>query len=355
MKITHIEVGSKDFKLVKPYRIANITIDKVSNCFVTLSLENGVTGFGTGAPIDFVTGENMTSCLNALDQSHLSWLLNQSIYSLPALTKTLQTKLGSSPAARAALDIALYDAYGKLCKIPLVDVLGRAHRTLPTSITVGIKNIDDSIRESLEYVAQGFQIIKIKLGEDVDKDIEMVHVLSERLPKEIKLRVDMNQGYGLEQLLKFVNKTNELDIELIEQPFARHANQDLQQLPLAIRNIIAADESLISVDDGFGLIAPHKLCNIFNIKLMKCGGITPALQLANLAQWAEVDLMWGCMDESIIGISAALHTALACPKTKYLDLDGSFDIAKDIVKGGFILEKGMLSTTDQPGLGVELI
>ena len=86
---------------------------------------------------------------------------------------------------------------------------------------------------------------------------------------------------------------------------------------------IAADESLLNEEDARWLAAPPRACGIFNIKLMKCGGIRPALRMAAIAQAAGVDLMWGCMDESRISIAAALHAALSCPATRYLDLDGS--------------------------------
>jgi len=87
---------------------------------------------------------------------------------------------------------------------------------------------------------------------------------------------------------------------------------------------------------------------------MKCGGIRSALRIARVAQSADIALMWGCMDESIISISAALHAAFACPNTKYLDLDGSLDLARDVVEGGFVLQDGLMSIRDEPGLGVKL-
>ena len=88
---------------------------------------------------------------------------------------------------------------------------------------------------------------------------------------------------------------------------------------------------------------------------MKCGGIWPGLRIAALAETAGVELMWGCMDESVIGISGALHAALASPATRYIDLDGSFDLARDVTRGGFALEDGVLYPLDPPGLGVELL
>jgi L-alanine-DL-glutamate epimerase-like enolase superfamily enzyme len=101
------------------------------------------------------------------------------------------------------------------------------------------------------------------------------------------------------------------------------------------------------------LATPSRACGFFNIKLMKCGGITPALKIAGTAAGNNIGLMWGCNDESIISITAALHTAFACGHTKFIDLDGSLDLARDVVKGGFILKDGIMSVSDKPGLGLE--
>lgn len=354
MKIVDIEVENKALGLLKPYRIANQTIEKVSNCLVKLRLENGVTGLGTGAPIDFVTGETMESCLQALEPANLSWLLQQSIESLPALCKQLASKLNTSPAARAALDIALHDAYSKLCQLPLVDILGREHLALPTSITVGIKDIRAAISEAKDFISRGFKILKIKLGENIEQDLDVVQSLRSIISPEIKIRVDMNQGYSYGELDHFLQNTENLNIELIEQPLNKINNHALKQLHNDLKNKIAADESVVSVQDMFNLVSQERLYGIVNIKLMKCGGISAALNIAQLASLANIDLMWGCMDESIISISAALHAALASRRTKYLDLDGSFDLANDLVQGGFILENGYLRTNQKPGLGVEL-
>jgi L-alanine-DL-glutamate epimerase-like enolase superfamily enzyme len=86
---------------------------------------------------------------------------------------------------------------------------------------------------------------------------------------------------------------------------------------------------------------------------MKCGGVLPALRIATVAELSGIDLMWGCMDESVVAIAAALHAALSSPATKYLDLDGSLDLARDVASGGFLLEDGTMRVLDAPGLGIE--
>jgi L-alanine-DL-glutamate epimerase-like enolase superfamily enzyme len=88
---------------------------------------------------------------------------------------------------------------------------------------------------------------------------------------------------------------------------------------------------------------------------MKCGGLMNAKEIAMIAQNASIDLFWGCNDESIISITAALHAADSCPNTKYIDLDGSFDLAKDLVTGGFSIEDGVMKINNNPGFGFNLI
>jgi L-alanine-DL-glutamate epimerase-like enolase superfamily enzyme len=94
---------------------------------------------------------------------------------------------------------------------------------------------------------------------------------------------------------------------------------------------------------------------IYNIKLMKCGGLAGAKEIATIAENRGIELFWGCNDESILSIAAALHVAYSCPNTRYIDLDGSLDLAEDLVSGGFTLDDGYMKINPRPGFGVELL
>jgi L-alanine-DL-glutamate epimerase-like enolase superfamily enzyme len=126
----------------------------------------------------------------------------------------------------------------------------------------------------------------------------------------------------------------------------------LLHLDWAIRRHLAADESLKNTGNALTLSHLPLPFGIFNIKLMKCGGILNALEIAAIARNAAIELFWGCNDESIVSITAALHAAFACESTRYLDLDGSFDLAEDIVTGGFTVEDGYMRPNGKAGLGV---
>ena len=355
MQIKNVRVWSEDLKLTQPYSISYETIDSVENVFVHIELENGIWGIGSGSPAEFVTGEDHVSCLNVLNHHSNDLLINKNINSIEALCKSINETLPSNPAARAALDIALFDAYSKIKKVPLFEIFGRRHDSLYTSITIGIKSIEESAKDAEEYVARGFHLLKVKTGSNVDHDIELIHKLRETVSSSIGIRVDANQGYSKDDLIKFVKYTEKQNIELIEQPLPRDFDDDMKDLPKSIQNKCAADESLHDPDDAIRLSKEPYRFGIFNIKLMKCGGLSPAKKIAQTAYQKGIDLMWGCMDESIVSISAALHIALSSPTTKYLDLDGSFDLAKDIVSGGFKLKDGKLIPTMRPGLGVDLL
>lgn len=356
LKITKVKSWSENLELTRPYNISYRTIDSIENVFVHLETQNGLYGIGSGSPAEFVTGETIHAAKAILNDKLESLLFGKDIRLLAEHCRFLEEELPETPAAATAVDIALHDILAKHLNIPLVDMLGRVHHSLPTSITIGIKDtIQETLEESEEYMAKGFKIIKLKIGKSVEKDIETTHKLFEKVGKRMKIRVDANQGYAPEDLIRYIRQTESLNLDLIEQPVKKDQWQDMYEVPEKLRKLCAADESIQRPADALRLATPPHAFGIYNIKLMKCGGVFPALQIAEIANFAGIELMWGCMDESIISITAALHAALASPATRYLDLDGSLDLAKDIVDGGFILKNGMLSVSDEPGLGVKFV
>jgi L-alanine-DL-glutamate epimerase-like enolase superfamily enzyme len=355
MQISKITVWKADLGNTKPYTIAFKTVDEVLNAFVEITLSNGVTGIGAANPSEYVTGENLQQTLSSLTEANLEFLKGRDIREINQLLFEVTMKFPKTPAARAALDIALHDAFTKYLGIPLVKYLGQKITSMPTSNTIGIKNVEETLKETDEYIKKGFKAIKVKIGKDLEEDIERLVKMREKHGKKMAIRIDANQGYTASQTVEFYNRTKSLDIELIEQPLKAKAVAEMRQLPEPVRNVIAADESLLSPKDALELVKPPRAVGIFNIKLMKCGGIGQALQIANIGLQEGLDLFWGCNDESIISITAGLHVAFACPNTKYIDLDGSLDLAKDVVRGGFILEDGIMRCSDKPGLGVERI
>lgn len=341
-----------DLGLTRPYAIAGRTISSVQNVLVGIS--NGkMTGFGVGAPSPAVTGETIPICLEGAE-ALLEHLVGRDLGQALAALRSPEGEavLRRAPAAMAAVEMAVLDLIGRALGLSVSSLLGRQRTRLRTSVTIGILPLDDTLSEAKRLVRDGFRAIKLKIGNDLEADIELVRKLRERLGPGIDLRVDANQGYDVRALARFRDATTALGLELIEQPMPRGHWKLLPPRSVRGATPLAADEDLHGVADAALLAQPAAPYDIFNIKLMKCGGVLNALTIAHIARSRGIELMWGCMDESRISISAALNAALSCTNTRFLDLDGSFDLAGDIASAGFIVEDGDIVITDAPGLGV---
>jgi L-alanine-DL-glutamate epimerase-like enolase superfamily enzyme len=355
MKIQSVKVWLQQLPLTKPYTIAYKTIEDTEIIFLEIVLQNGIVGLGASNPFAEVVGETPAITLANLQTDFVQQMVGRDVRHFNQLIDEAITQFPHLPGTIAAIDIALHDAFCQLMGIAVVDLYGRKMNALPTSITIGIKDTAAMLEEAKANYAAGFKVIKIKTGLDVEQDIERVAKLTEQFGNNMLIRVDANQGYDLAQLKHFMEKTKQLAIELIEQPLKVGKENELASLDKSERKKLAADESLLDAASALQLAHPPSPYGIFNIKLMKCGGIRGAREIATIAAAAGIDLFWGCNDESIVSITAALHAAFSCSNTKYLDLDGSFDLSSDLVSGGFILKDGVMYCSDEAGLGVKRI
>lgn len=355
MKIKQIRAYIRNLALTRPYTIASRTISDVENVFLEVELENGMIGTGAANPAPEVVGEGPEQTLANAHSSFFEELAGSDIRYFKQWIGTCQHQFPNLPGTQALLDIALHDAFCQWLDIPVAAFYGQYWKELPTSVTIGIMTAQDTIQTAEEYKKMGFRVLKVKLGLDLEEDLERLRKLREVFGTYFTVRVDANQGYSLPELQRFLKAVQSLDIELVEQPLPVGHESDLLVLSADERRLLAADESLKDASYALKWAQTPRPFGIYNIKLMKCGGITGGLDIARIAQAAGIDLFWGCNDESIVSISAALHTAFASPNTRYLDLDGSLDLAEDVVSGGFQINDGLLSLAPGSGLGLKRI
>ncbi len=240
MKIKSISVWSADLGNTKPYTIAFKTVDEVINIFAEITLDNGMTGIGAGGPSEYVTGEHLNHTKSALETKKIDFLIGRDIREINQLLFETGEKFSKTPAAQAIIDIALHDAFTKFLGIPLVKYLGQKIQSMPTSNTIGIKNVEDTLKEADEYGKLGFRALKVTIGKNLEEDIERLVKLREKFGKKFFIRVDANQGYTPAQTIALYNRTKELDIELIEQPLPARAVHELRLLPEEVKIKIAA-------------------------------------------------------------------------------------------------------------------
>ena len=353
MQVTRIETVSVTMKLVEPYTIAYETVTSTTNVFLKIETSTGVTGFGCAAPDLEVTGETpesvISDCKNFVELKLKGVDPLRYIYQLNKLKSNLQ----KSPSTLAMVDMALFDIVAKTAGLPLYKLLGGFRDRMKTSVTIGILPMDKTIERAAKYKSMGFKVLKIKGGKNVDIDIERMIKVREEVGKEIDLRFDANQGYTVDESLKFVSETRSVKIELIEQPTPKGEPDLLGRVTNNVPIPVMADESLMNLRDAFRL-ARKDLVDTVNVKIMKVGGVNEALQINAVAKAANLEVMVGCMDESALGICAGLHFALARPNVEYADLDGHLDLIDDPADGAVILKDGVLYPTNNPGLGFDL-
>lgn len=306
-------------RLAEPYATACERIDVATNVLLRLETNQGVVGYGFAAPDQHVTGETAETALRSIID---------------------------------VVDMALFDILGKKANLPLWRLLGGFRDRIRTSVSIGILTEDETVKRAREWITRGFRCLKLKGGVDVQSDIGRVLRVREAVGGAIELRFDANQGFSVEYSLEFVEKTRNARLELIEQPTPKGKPDLLGRVTGGVSIPVMADESLITLRDAFR-IARYGLADMVNVKLMKVGGISEALQINAVALSAGLEVMVGCMDETALAIGAGLHFALARPNVIYADLDGHLGLLEDPTAGAVILRSETLFPRDRPGLGLD--
>jgi L-alanine-DL-glutamate epimerase-like enolase superfamily enzyme len=257
----------------------------------------------------------------------------------------------SNGAAKAAIDIALYDIMGKDAGLPLYKLIGGERNACEIDLTIGIDEPTEMAETARKIAERGFAQIKIKGGENHRSDIEAVRLIRAAIGPSIRLKVDANQGWTVGDAIAAARAMAEYDVEAIEQPVRYWDIEGLAYVRAKSPVRVMADESCFTPEDALALIRRDAV-DMLNIKLMKCGGLYRAMQISTIAAAAGIPCMLGCMMESPLSIAAGAALIAADSNFRYGDLD-SFLAIKDAgeISGGFEFDTPMIRLTDAPGHG----
>ena len=350
MEINKIQCLVRTLRLREPYSTSYESVERFDNIFMNISTIDGYHGWGVAAPVKSITGESSQDVQESFNNTIEPFLKGEDVFRYAFILEFLKKELPDKPAALAMVDMALHDIMSQKAGIPLYKFLGSFRKSILTSITIGIMPIRTSLAYAKSHVKRGFKILKIKGGKNVSEDIEKINKIRETVGKQIKLRFDANQGYSVEDSLKFIKDTQDAGIELLEQPTPKVQLDQLAQVTRKTSVPVMADESLLSLKDAFRL-SKGQSTDLINIKLMKTGGILEGMHVNSVAKAAGIKAMVGCMDESALGIAAGLHLALSRPNIKYADLDGHLDIIDDPFEGLLRIQDGEMIPPESIGLG----
>ncbi|CAI6152739.1 MAG: L-Ala-D/L-Glu epimerase [uncultured Sulfurimonas sp.] len=307
MIIKSIQTEIKYIPLKTPFITALRRVDTIEFVRVHVICSDGEIGIGEAPATMAITGEDIEIILASIKKVKTT-LIGLDIES--ALEELHKTGIGSS--TKAALDIAFMSLLGFFT---LEDI-----SSINTDITISLNPIDKMLSDAKIACSSGMNILKVKLGSDIKHAIEVTHKLSATLP-QAKLLIDANQAWNLDESLVFVNAVKGFDIELIEQPVVAQDLNALKIISQATKIPILADEAAFTLKDVKEVVCSAS-ADMINIKLMKCGGVSKAVEILEYARLNGVKCMLGSMLEGPYSINAALYLAFNYRDViEYVDLD----------------------------------
>jgi L-alanine-DL-glutamate epimerase-like enolase superfamily enzyme len=349
MKIVSFRLFRTTLRCKKPFHIASGVSDVCHGILLELTTDDETIGWGEAAPDPYLTGETFTGCLAALKEQYLPAVLGLNPFAIGEAHARMGRVLIGHPAARCAVDLALHDLMGQRSGQSVVALLGGTGRPVATNYSIGLGTAEEAASEARSLVEQGYATIKLKVGADPGEDVERAEAVRSVIGPDLGLRIDANEGWNAHQARYALSRMERLEVELCEQPLERHELAATARLRAQTRIPLAADESVHTMHDALHAIQAGAY-DIFNLKLMKSGGLWPARQIVTLARSHGVQLMVGGMvGESSLAVTAAASLASAFG-FEYADLDADLLLA-DKLGGALKLENGSRWLSEAPGWG----
>lgn len=323
--------------------------------FVAIETDDGIIGFGEGSPLPHFSGERASDMQHVVDEVFAAALIGRDALDVEGVQQALKRALPRHSTTKAALVSALFDLQGKRAGLPVHTFLGGAvTMQVPAAGALGIGPIEASLRRVAELRVSGHRTVKIKVGNDVDRDIALVHAIREEYGFDLRIRADANGGYSSAHAHYFARSVEGARLEYFEQPLAPHDIEGLVRLRATGLIPIAVDESLFSLHDAFD-IAHRGAADVFVIKLIKLGGLHVARKVVAIAEAAGLTCTAVSPYETALGVSANLHL-VASSYAFVHDSELGVGVSSVSIPGvrDLLFEGGRLAVPEVPGLGVDM-
>ena len=350
MKITNIIWRKESFPLKTPFRIAIGEVTSMDTILLKIETDTELFGYGEATPIPFVTGDNIESCMVVLEVFK-KILVGEDASCIGRIHDLMSTAMVHNGAAKAAIDIALYDIASKKAGLPLYKYLGGYGNTVENDVTVGMDTPENMAIKALGFRNDGVTLIKVKLGESMKLDTERIKQIRKAIGNDITVRIDANQGWSVNEAIEMSYILKEYNVEFMEQPCKRWDFEGMALIRQKAVLPVIADESCQGAVDALKLVK-LQACDAINIKLMKSDGIYGAAKINAIAEANGIYCMVGCMGETRVGIAAGLHFVAANKNILTADLDSFHDMEKATIRGGFTFEGSHYTLSEEPGLGI---
>lgn len=354
--IKNVEVKVLELPLKKQWKISLYEQTTRAHAVVRIQTDEGVTGYGEAAPSPAFMGETGYTMETVIKRYLADAVAGESVFYTDRLHEKMNAAIYGNYAAKAALDMAFYDAMGKLTGVPACRLMGGKYRDrVALSWVVGMQDLDASIEEAKEKLKLGYRVLKIKVGRTPETDTALVKRIRAEVGDDVPLRLDANQGYDAVTALQVFGRLEEFGLESIEQPVRRWDIRGMKMLRERLKTPVMADES-VSDFHAVGQMIRESACDYVNIKVGKVGGLTMAKKIAAALEAEGLLATAGSNLEVGIGSAASIHFSAATPNVSLpgdLLLGGPLH-QHDIIVEDFEVNDGFVTVPDTPGLGIEV-
>ncbi len=353
IKIEAIHIHAVHLPLYSPFIVSYGIFHHMPTIIVKIETDEGIIGYGEALPDEYVTGESFESTYYLLKHTLAPLLIGKNPMEFEKIHDLMNRTIYAVPAAKAALDIACFDAAGKKLEQPVYQLIGgRYHEKFPITHVLSIAEPQEMAEEAAAMMKQGYNSFKMKVGTAVQKDVERIQAVREKVGKDIAIRVDVNQGWkNSAASLVAIRSLKDLNIDWIEQPVAADDIDGMVEIKSKTDIPVMIDEGMKGPRELREIIRKRAADKV-NIKLMKCGGILPAAKLAYQAEMAGIECQVGSMVESSIGSAAGFHVAFSKKNITSVELTGPLKFSRDI--GNLKYDVPFIKLNEEPGLGVEV-
>lgn len=328
--------------------------DGVTNVFVELTTDAGITGWGEASPWAVFTG-TAEAAAGALHVHFRPFVLGADAFRIEEIMGRARRAVVHNPEAKAALEMALYDIVGKAVGAPLHVLLGgKVRDTVPLSISIANPEFEKDLEALPNLLADGLRLFKVKTGfSDHANDLLRLERLRAVMPDDIDLRVDFNQGLDCWDALPKLRDVEAFAPTFIEQPVPADNLEIMADLAAALDTPLMADESVFGPAEALRATAMH-VADLFSVKIQKSGGIVPVRAISTIAEAAGIACYGGSMFETGLSGMAGAQMIAATPNISLgcEFYQPTYYLSEDILAEPFPVTNGEIVIPDGPGLGV---
>jgi muconate cycloisomerase len=359
LEIDRVQTTILDVPLVRPHRFARTSMHAQPLLLVTLTTVGGVRGTGEGVvPGGPWWGGESVETMQVIIERYLAPLLpGRRVDDIAGIQQAMNDVVSDNLFAKAAVEVALHDAWARALGVPVHTLLGGlARSSVPVTWALGTEPAAEVIDEAESKLEAGLHTsFKLKMGaQDPARDVARVADVAGKLAGRASVRVDLNARWDLPTSLRWLPRLAEAGIDLVEQPVPGGQVEWLAEINAALPIPVMADESLRTPADALRL-AKLRAADVFSLKTTKSGGLRYTRAIAEIAAAAGVPCHAGTAIEGPVGTAAALHLACASPAVTYgSELFGPLLMAEPLLTTPLRYRDGSLHLSDGPGLGIEL-